>query len=162
MRVLTLYFSHSGHTKRVADIIHRAVGGDIAPIRTRRSYARSYAGAVIQGGLERLTGDRPALMLLPIRPEDYDLIFLGTPVWWFTISPAMKTFLTEHPLKGKLVYPFITSGGQPKNSFMDFEKACRARVGEGYHIYFKGNQMTADRASIETWAKGAAEEGERK
>lgn len=160
MKVLTLYFSHSGHTKKVAEIIHEAVGGDIAPIRTKRSYARSYTGAVIQGGLERLTGEHPALMPLPVRPEEYDILFLGTPVWWFTISPAMKTFLALHPLKGKQVYPFITSGGQPKNSFLDFENACGARVGEGYHIYFKGNQMTADPLAIAAWASGAVKEGE--
>lgn len=159
MKVLTLYFSRSGHTRRVADIIQNAAGGDMAPIRTRRSYARSYVGAVIQGGLERLMGDRPALMPLPVHVEEYDLIFIGTPVWWFTLSPAIKTFLEEHSLEGKRVFPFITSGGEPRNAFMDFERACRGKVGEGFHIYFKGNQMMADRESIRDWAKDAVREG---
>lgn len=159
MKILTLYFSRSGHTRRVAGIIQNAVGGDIAPIRTRRSYARSYAAAVIQGGWERLTGDRPALMPLPVRVEEYDLIFIGTPVWWFTLSPAMKTFLAGHRLEGKRVFPFITSGGEPRNAFMDFERLCHGEVGEGFHIYFKGNQMMADRESIRSWAREAVKEG---
>lgn len=159
MKILTLYFTRSGHTKKVAELIHDAVGGDIAPIRTKRTYAKSYAMAIVQGGIEKMNKTHPELMPLPVDPADYDVIFLGTPVWWFTIAPAMQSFLADYDLEGKLVCPFLTSGGQPKNSFADFEAACRGgKVAEGFHIYFKGNTMTAAPADIAAWAKDLAGE----
>lgn len=59
MKILTAYYSRSGHTKQVARLIQEAAGGDIVPIRTRRSYSGSYALAVIQGGMEKLRHVRP-------------------------------------------------------------------------------------------------------
>lgn len=160
MKILTLYYSKSGHTKKVAEIIHEAVGGDIGPIRTKKNYARSYVGAVIQGGLQRLTGTMPELLPLPLDLSGYDVVFLGGPVWWFTIAPALRRFLMEADLSGKRVYPFLTSGGQPKDAFQDLEEACGdARVGEGFHVYFKGNQMMAGPEDIKAWAAGSAAEG---
>lgn len=160
MKILTLYYSKSGHTKQVAEIIHEAVGGDMAPIRTKKRYARSYVGAVIQGGIQRLTGDMPELLPLPVNLAAYDVVFLGGPVWWFTIAPALKRFLTDADLSGKRVYPFLTSGGQPKDSFLDLETACGdAHVGEGFHVYFKGTQMMAEPEDVRTWAVSSAAEG---
>lgn len=160
MKYLTLYYSKSGHTREVARIIQEAVGGDVAPIRTKRSYSGSYPIAVIQGGLEKLRNARPPLMQLPVEPKDYDVIFLGGPVWWFTIAPALKSFLAEYDLSGKRVYPFLTSGGQPKDSFRDLEALCSGRVGEGFHVYFRKNDMRAFPEQISQWALRCAKEAE--
>lgn len=163
MKILTLYFSRSGHTKKAAEIIHRAVGGDIGEIQTVRNYSSSYALAVVQGGLEKWRNALPALQPLSVTPEEYDVIFLGSPVWWFTITPAMKSFLAAHPLRGKIVCPFLTSGGQPKDSFLDLEKAVPAAdVREGFHIYFRGNTMKAYPEDIVQWVKESLAEAERK
>lgn len=53
MKILTVYFSKTGHTKAIAEMIHKAVGGELGEIRTKRSYAPSYGMAVLQG-LEQL------------------------------------------------------------------------------------------------------------
>ncbi len=162
MRILTLYFTRSGHTRKDAEIIHRAAGGDMAEIRTVRTYSSSYAWAVVQGGLEKMRQSLPALQPLSARPEDYDVIFLGSPVWWFTITPAMKSFLAAHPLRGKIICPFLTSGGQPKDSFLDLEKAVpEADVLEGFHIYFKGNTMKAYPEDMDRWVEDSLAEAER-
>lgn len=158
MKILTLYFSKSGHTKAIAELIHDAVGGAIAPIRTRRSYSGSYAVAVVQGGLEKLCGARPALMPLPVDPADYDMIFLGGPVWWFSPAPALKSFLAAYDLSGRTVYPFLTSGGQPKDSFHELEMLCTGRVGEGFHVFFKKDERRADPEDIRRWAARCVEE----
>lgn len=160
MRILTLYFSRSGHTKAAAQLVQEGAGGDIARIRTRRSYASSYAGAVIQGGIEVWRGARPSLLPPAVCPEAYDILFLGAPVWWHTIAPAMKSFLDAYDLSGKRVYPFLTSGGSPGDSFQEMETSCRgARVGEGFHIYFKKDRMMADAEMIRHWARHCAEGG---
>ncbi len=160
MNILTLYYSRSGHTKEVARLIQEAAGGDIAPIRTRRSYSGSYPIAVLQGGWEKMRGALPPLMALPVDLVDYDVIFLGGPVWWFSIAPALKSFLASHDLAGKTVYPFLTSGGQPKDSFKDMEDLIGGRVGEGFHVYFKKDDMQADPEEIRRWAARCAAEAE--
>lgn len=159
MKILTVYFTRSGHTRKAAEIIHRAAGGDLEEIRTVRKYSSSYAWAVVQGGLEKMKNARPALQPLAALPEDYDVLFLGSPVWWVTIPPAMKSFLAAHPLRGKIVCPFLTSGGQPKDSFLDLEKAVPdADVLEGFHIYFKGNAMKAYPEDMERWVRDSLDE----
>ncbi len=62
-KILTLYFTRSGHTKHVAETIQSAVGGDIAEIKTRRTYSSSYFGAIVQGGLEKMKNARPELAI---------------------------------------------------------------------------------------------------
>ncbi len=158
MKILTLYYSKSGHTKQVARLIQETVGGDMAPIRTKRSYSASYPIAVIQGGLEKLRGARPELMGLPVDPAAYDVIFLGGPVWWFTIAPALKSFLENYDLTGKTVCPFLTSGGQPKDSFRDLEALCQGHVKEGFHVYFRKDDMRADIEELRKWAARCVEE----
>ena len=61
MKILTVYFSKTGHTKAIAEMIHKAVGGELGEIRTKRSYAPSYGMAVLQGGLEQLRKSLPEL-----------------------------------------------------------------------------------------------------
>ena len=59
MKILTVYFSKTGHTKAIAEMIHKAMGGELGEIRTKRSYAPSYGMAVLQGGLEQLRKSLP-------------------------------------------------------------------------------------------------------
>ena len=67
MKILTVYFSKTGHTKAIAEMIHKAVGGELGEIRTKRSYAPSYGMAVLQGGLEQLRKSLPELAEMPKR-----------------------------------------------------------------------------------------------
>ncbi|MFR6111293.1 MAG: flavodoxin [Dialister invisus] len=99
MKILTVYFSKTGHTKAIAEMIHKAVGGDLGEIRTKRSYAPSYGMAVLQGGLEQLRKSLPELAEMPETAE-YDVIFVGSPVWWFTLTPAVKSFISRAEWKG--------------------------------------------------------------
>ena len=46
-----------------------------------------------------------------INLDDYDEIIIGTPVWWYTISPVVVTFLKENDLSNKTIYPFATNAG---------------------------------------------------
>ena len=151
-KILTLYFTRSGHTKHVAEVIGAAVGGDIAEIKTRRTYSSSYFGAIVQGGLEKMKNARPELEPLSARPADYDVIFLGTPVWWFTITPAMKSFLESADLDGKTVIPFITNGGKPSAAPADFTAALHLPEDACFSVCYKGNTPTVGDEDIRAWA----------
>lgn len=154
MNTLTLYFSRSGHTREMAELIHQAAGGDIAEIRTKRTYSRSYGVAILQGGLEKMKGTLPELRPLSVDLSQYDVIYLGTPVWWFSITPAMKSFLSSHDLSGKTLALFTTHGGMPKESMAEFKKlAAPAHVEKSLEISYKGNQRQVTKESVLEWAK---------
>ena len=151
-KILTICFSRSGNTKKVAEIIQKAVGGDFAEICTKRNYSTSYAGAILQGGIEKFKNARPEILPLEKNPEGYDILFIGTPVWWFTITPAMKTFLETYDLTGKIVCPFITNGGKPSGTLNDFKSFCKGDTKEGLSVYFKGRTTTVSEEDIAAWA----------
>lgn len=155
MKILTVYFSKTGHTKAIAEIIHEAVGGDIREIRTKRNYAHSYGMAVLQGGLEQLRKSLPELSEMPETAE-YDVVFIGSPVWWFTLAPAAKSFISKMEWKGKRIYPFFTNGGQPGNTANDFKTFLEnkgAVVGNSLSVSYKRNLMQKPVDEIIHWAK---------
>jgi flavodoxin len=80
------YHSHSGTTKKVAEQIHQAVGGDLFEIKKATTYPRDYKTVVNQAKHEITNGFRPALKDKIPEISDYDLIILGSPNWWSTIA----------------------------------------------------------------------------
>ncbi len=147
-KILTVYFSRSGNTKKVANLIHETVGGDITEIKTKRTYSSSYAGAILQGGLEKFKNARPEILPLEKNPKDYDILFIGTPVWWFTVAPAMKSFLETYDLSGKKVFLFLTNGGKPAEAERDFKALCKGTVCDTLDIRFKGRTQIASDDAI--------------
>lgn len=105
MKTLILYYSYGGNTKRIAEMIQREIGGDIARMDTVVPYDGDYDEVVNQGQREIAEGYCPELKLLHIGWRDYDTIILGSPVWWYTFAPAMRSFLEQADLTGKIVYP---------------------------------------------------------
>ena len=65
-----------------------------------------------------------AIKLLPVSLDDYDVSAVGTPTWWYTIAPAVLTFLHSQNWNGKIVVPFMTNGGWPGHVIKDMKKAC--------------------------------------
>ncbi len=155
MKILTLYFSKTGHTKAAAELIHETAGGDIYEIKTERTYSDSYGVAVLQSGLERFRNSLPELKDIP-DISAYDTIFIGSPVWWFTLAPAVKALIAETDWKGKTVYPFFTSGGQPRHTGDDFTallKKAGADIPDYFHIPYKGNKVEKEPAEIVGWTE---------
>ncbi|MCD8094869.1 MAG: NAD(P)H-dependent oxidoreductase [Ruminococcus sp.] len=132
MSVIAIYYSFGGNTRGIAEKIADELGAEIAEIRTVKPYMGSYNDVVEQGQREVNSGYLPKLKQMDIDLEKYDTLVLGTPVWWYTLAPAMSSFLSETDLKGKTIYPFATNGGWLGHTFEDFQRACRgAKVMEG-------------------------------
>ena len=124
MRSLILYYTYHGNTQRIAERIHAAIGGDIARIDTVAPY----------------TGDYD------------DTVVLGTPVWWYTCSPAMRAFLTAHDLSSKTVYPFATNGGWLGRSIRDMRALCPgAAFRPGLDVRFDDTTQCTPDADVDRW-----------
>jgi flavodoxin len=124
-KMLIVYYSVSnGNTRRIAEQLQKATKADMAQIQTVKPYTGSYNDIVDQGKQEVDRGCRPAIQPISFDPADYDVIALGTPTWWYTMAPAMLSFLTSHDWKGKTIIPFQTHGGWPGHVLKDIQKVC--------------------------------------
>ena len=152
MKALTVFYSLSGNTKKIVDMIHSHIGGDIAEIETSAPYEGDYNSVVKQGKEEVESGFSPKLKPLSVDIEKYDTVIIGTPVWWYTFAPAIKSFLEENDLTGKTVYPFATNGGWIGHTFKDFKKMCSgAEVKNGLNVRFDGNTLRTGESDIADW-----------
>lgn len=159
MKSIVIYYSYGGNTRRVAQTVRQGLDADMAEIKTVRPYEGSYNDVVEQGKREADSGFMPQIEPLNLDLAPYDTVILGSPVWWYTFAPAMKTFLNQADLSGKTVYPFATNGGWIGHTFKDFKNMCKgAKVQEGLNVRFDEDVMRTSESSIQKWIKGIREE----
>lgn len=150
-KTLIAYYSHSGNTKAAAEKIQSEVKSDIFEIKPVKKYPDDYNTLVNLAQSEKQQDIRPELIDNG-NIEDYDVIFIGTPVWWYTMASPVKTFLTENDFSGKIVVPFCTHGGGGASStYEDIQKlAPKAKVTDGYTSY----EDSANLNDIKKWITG--------
>lgn len=125
-KILVAYYSYSGNTKEVAEAIHRKTGGDIFEIRAEGTYPDEYRPMTEQAKKEIQDGFRPKLTTAVADISQYDVIFLGSPNWWGTITPQVSSFIDTYDMAGKTVVPFIThGGGGVQRTISDMTKQCK-------------------------------------
>ena len=155
-KMLIVYYSVSnGNTRRIAKRLQEAVGADIVQIETVTPYTGSYDDIVNQGQREVNQGYQPRIKLLPVNPADYDVIAVGTPTWWYTMAPAVRTFLNDCSWQGKTLIPFQTHGGWPGHVMKDIKDVCKgATVRCQMKIQFDstgGAELVTPEKDIEAW-----------
>lgn len=99
-----------GDTARIAGWIQQQVGGDLHSIITEEAYSSDYDECLDRAIEEHDNGIRPALSS-SVNVEDYDIVFLGYPNWWYTAPMCIRTFLEEYDFTGKTIVPFCTTMG---------------------------------------------------
>lgn len=154
MKRIVIYYSFGGNTRKIASKIQTALGADAAEITPVKPYTGSYNDVVDQGQREVNSGFMPEIQPLGVDLKQYDIVILGTPVWWYTFAPAVKTFLNDANLSGKEVYPFATNGGWIGHTFQDIAKACQgAKVHPGLNIHFHEERQLTPETDVERWIR---------
>ena len=143
-KVLVVYYSYSGNTRAIAQKIQKLTNADIFEIKTVKPYPAEYQAVVEQAAKEKQADFRPEIQANAENIAQYDVIFLGTPVWWYTMAPPVKTFMSKNNFDGKVIMPFCThGGGGAAATFGDMQTlAPKAKVMSGIEIYEKGNLNT--------------------
>lgn len=112
---LVAYFSASGVTAKVADMLADAVGADIHEISPKVPYTKAdlnWMDKKSRSSVEMADKKiRPEIAESNVRIEDYDEIFLGFPIWWYVAPTIINTFLEKYDFSGKKIILFATSGG---------------------------------------------------
>jgi len=148
-QVLVAYFTRSGNTRRIANLIQRQVGGTLHEIQPEEPYPASYNACVEQAKKEIRAGYKPALRSGLEDIEAYDRIFVGSPNWWNTVAPPVASFLSQYDLSGKSVVPFCTHGGGGLGRIgRDIARLCpNSTVLRSFEIYGSGRGDAQARVS---------------
>ena len=114
---LIVYYSNGGNTKSVAQKLHDIIGGDIKEIQLKETYPKNLftMSKIIRKQIKQ--GYLPDIEKIDI--SSYDVIFVCSPIWNFSISLPIKSFLTANNFENKTIIPCFTySGGANKNKII--------------------------------------------
>ena len=141
VKVLVAYFSYSGTTKNIANAISEKTGGDLFEITPQDGYSNVY----MESNSEIRGNKRPALTDTVENMDEYDIVFVGYPVWWHATPAPINTFLESYNLTGKLIIPFCTSGESDISETMPtFLHSC-----DGLAVY--GERRIIGTSQLDEW-----------
>lgn len=151
MKSLVLFYSWHGNTRRMAEFIAKETGSDIFEIEAEKAYSSNYAMCIAQAGYELKIGSKRGIKGLPKNFNDYDVVFLGTPIWWGSLACPMFVALDSLDFAGKKVCPFCTHGGGGEDKFPgDVKKICKgAEVTESFQVKLLGSGSLE--ADLKAW-----------
>lgn len=110
MKILVVYYSLDGNTKYLAESIAECVGADVIrlmPLKDIKNNKMKY----FFGGKQATMRTKPELKPFDLKPAEYDVMIIGTPVWAFTMTPAVRSFLNKVQLKDKKIGLFSCHRG---------------------------------------------------
>jgi flavodoxin len=150
---LIVYFSYTGNTKKIAEYISSKINCDVIEIKTTNPYSKDYNQVVKQGQQEINELYEPNIIFENRTLEKYETIFLGNPIWWYTIAPAVRTFLSTSSLDNKTIIPFITNGGYGLgHSLKDIKELCpNSKILIPFEIPFEIDEMQISLSNIDKW-----------
>ena len=135
-KVLVLYYSQTSNTEQVANEIASRLNADKEAIVAVNPYDGDFHATIERCMQEREQGILPEIQPVAANSDDYDIIFLGYPVWFGTFAPPVITWLKSVDLSGKTIVPFCTFGsGGLDSSMRDLAvKQPNANILPGYGV----------------------------
>ena len=125
MKKLVIFYSFTGNTKLIAENIAEAIDADILELKPKKEIKSEGFMKYFQAGKEVIMKSKPELLPLDKNPEDYDVLFVGTPVWARSCPPVLNSFLSAHPLSEKKIALFCCHGGGKGNIFGKMKEALK-------------------------------------
>ena len=155
-RRLVAYFSCSGLTERLAKKLSSVVGGDLYRIEPAVPYSDGdldWHNSSSRSSVEMQDkASRPEITGTLTNMDDYDVVYLGFPIWWYVAPTIINTFLESCDFSGKTVIPFATSGGSgvgetDKWLHSSCSKETKWRPAKRF-------SASADSAALSAWVEG--------
>lgn len=158
-KVLVAYFSWSGNGQQMARWISEETGGELFRIVPEESYGEDYETCADRAKNELDNKIRPKLSshIDTDIMAQYDVIYLGFPVWWYDLPMPVWTFLEEYDLKGKTVIPFFSHNGSANGAnSVDrvMELANGATVLNDKVLSLRGSEVSDSETEVKEWAAG--------
>ncbi len=150
---LVAYFSASGVTKKVAEMISEVSEYELYEIKPKQAYTKADLNWMDKNSRSSVEMKdkkfRPEIITKDIEMSDYDEIILGFPIWWYVAPTIINTFLEAYDFSGKKITLFATSGGSGFGNTVSELKpsAPNADIVEGKLL------NNANKQEIENWLK---------
>ncbi len=158
MKKIVIYYSYTNHTKMITDMIKKELNCDTLCIKTKNEEELGYQELVDK--YEKNEIEKPVVDIekININLDDYDEIILGTPVWWYTITPSIRMFLSQYDLSGKTIIPFATNAGWLGSTFNEIKELCKnSNVTNEMNIVFNSDynhpKLITNENDIYKWIK---------
>ena len=161
---LVIYFSRAdenysvgyiekGNTEVIAEYIKEITGSDLFKVERKIPYSKDYQTCIDEAQKELNNNERPELVNYLDNIDEYEVIYIGQPVWWGYPPMPMYTQLEKLDWNGKIVMPFTTHEGSGLGSCVSaIKKICiGADVREGLAI--RGSSVKSAKNIVEEWIK---------
>ena len=153
-KVAIIYFSATGTTKKIAEYIKNTTNGDLIEIIPKEKYTDkdlNYGNDDSRANKEQNDSKARPEIKNNITTDDYDVIYLGYPIWWGDVPKIILTFLDSYNLDGKIIIPFCTSGSTgisgSLNTLKNYSKDINWIDGERF-------SATTNQNEISNWVNG--------
>lgn len=144
-----------GNAAKIADWIQQEVGGDLFSIVVEDPYSSDYDECLDRAADEKADNARPALSTHVSNMEDYDIVFLGYPNWWYTLPMPVLSFVEEYDFSGKTIVPFCTHGtGGLSSTIRDLTAALPDDVTILDAIGIYRPDVDSSRPAVQEWVAG--------
>lgn len=124
LRIIVVYYSFEGNTKLIAESIAKEIDSDILNLEVVKPISNDKT-KYIAGGKQVILKEKPKLIPYEFKAENYDVLFVGTPVWAWNYAPALRTFFEENSIKNKKIALFSCNGGSNGKTFENMKKALK-------------------------------------
>lgn len=152
-KTLVAYFSASGTTKAVAQQLAEAAGADLHEIKPEQPYTDAdldWNDKQSRSTIEMNDkNSRPAITAKLQNMNDYEVVYVGFPIWWYTFPTIINTFMEAYDFSGKTVIPFATSGGS------SIKKACADLKASYPNVDWKEGKLLnhASKDELQEWVE---------
>ncbi len=130
-----MFYSLEGNTKFIAQTIQDHLKADLIEIKPVKEIDSSTYKKFMWGSKQAMMNEKPKLLPYEFDSSNYDIIFIGTPIWAWRMSPPIYTFISENDLVGKKVVIFASCGGAPKKAYSRIEKRFKNSEILGYQFF---------------------------
>lgn len=154
IKILVVYYSFEGNTKFIADAIAAEIKADLLELKPVTDIGTTGFMKYFWGGRQVVRKMKPELASFNKDPQNYEMLFIGTPVWAFTFTPALRSFFDKVKLNNKKIALFCCHGGTPAKTIenMKRELAGNDILGEMCFIEPKSNDSVNNSMKAREWA----------
>ena len=148
-KALVLYFSVTGNTKKVSEYIKDDINADLIEIEPKEAYTSediNYSNDDCRANKEQNDPSARPEIKNDIDVSEYDVIFLGYPIWWGDAPKIIITFLENTNLDGKTIIPFCTSGGSGIEQSVETLRSVNPNLN-----IEDGKRLSSSKESVTSW-----------
>ena len=125
MKIALVYYSYEGNTRLVAETLSNKLKCDLIEIKSTNEMESKSFMRFLYGGYKSLIDTEPELIPYDFIYQQYDLIIIGTPVWWFNLTPTINSFLKKEKIENKKIILFCTNNGGLGKTFESMENLLK-------------------------------------